>query len=142
MKSILETLREDGSFHTLLELLARSGVVDTLAAGGTLTLFAPDDAAFGRLDLAEIVASPAKLTETLEYHVVEGSLSSGELRGLDCATTLCGKSLAVKVRHGELVVDNGRISKADIFCADGVIHVIDSVFLPNLSGWYGDCGCC
>jgi uncharacterized surface protein with fasciclin (FAS1) repeats len=82
------------------------------------------------------------LVETLKYHVVEGKLSEGEMRELDCSPTLNGKTLAIRVRHGELVVDNGRVMKTDIECSNGVIHVIDSVFRPHLSGWYGDCGCC
>lgn len=142
MKSIVEVLGEEGSFQTLLEMLGSSGLAERLQSGGPFTLFAPDDAAFEKVDLTEIVTSPEKLVETLEYHIVEGCLSSEDLRSLDCAATLCGKSLAVKVRHGELVADNGRLVRTDITCANGIIHVIDSVFLPHLSGWYGDCGCC
>jgi len=65
------------------------------------------------------------------------------LREMDCSQTLNGKSLAIKVKHGDLVVDNAVVVKADIGCTNGVVHhVIDSVFRPRLSGWYGDCGCC
>ena len=142
MKDIIETVFADDSFRTLAGALERAGLVETLKGPGPFTIFAPDDEAFKKLNNEGMLNDNKKLVETLKYHVVEGKLSEGEMRELDCSPTLNGKSLAIRVRHGELVVDNGRVMKTDIECSNGVIHVIDSVFLPHLSGWYGDCGCC
>lgn len=142
MKDIIDTLLAEESFHTFAEALKSGELVETLKGSGPFTLFAPDDSAFARLNLQEILGDKKKLVEMLRYHVVERTLSGEELREIDCSPTLNGKTLAVKVRHGELFVDNGKVMKTDIECTNGVIHVIDSVFLPHLSGWYGDCGCC
>lgn len=142
MKDIFETLVADGSFKTLAEALANADFADRLKGEGPFTLFAPDDEAFTKLDNSEMLADRKQLVETVSYHVVEGKLSEHEMRERDCSPTLNGKSLAIKVKHGELVVDNARVVKSDIECTNGVIHVIDSVFRPLLSGWYGDCGCC
>jgi uncharacterized surface protein with fasciclin (FAS1) repeats len=142
MKDVIDTLLSDESFRTLAEALKSAELVETLKGPGPFTVFAPDDKAFTRLNLQEMMADGKKLVEMLTYHVVEKKLSEEELREIDCSPTLNGKTLAVKVKHGELFVDNGKVMKTDIECTNGVIHVIDSVFLPHLSGWYGDCGCC
>lgn len=142
MKDIIETIGSDSSFSTLSDALKSAELVETLKGPGPYTLFAPDNEAFTKLNLEEILSDGKKLVETITYHVVERKVSGEELREIDCSPTLNGKTLAVKVRHGELVVDNGRVKKTDTECSNGVIHVIDSVFLPHLSGWYGDCGCC
>lgn len=142
MKDIFETLQADESFGMLVEALKNSGLVETLQGAGPFTVFAPNNEAFTKLNLEAILTDNGKLKDTLLYHLVEGKLSEEELRGIDCSPTKNGKTLAVRVKHGELVVDNGKVTATDIACSNGVIHVIDSVFMPHLSGWFGDCGCC
>jgi len=132
MKDIIETIGSDSSFSTLSDALKSAKLVETLKGPGPYTLFAPDNEAFTKLNLEETLSDGKKLVETMTYHVVERKVSGEELREIDCSPTLNGKTLAVKVRHGELVVDNGRVKKTDIECSNGVIHVIDSVFLPHL----------
>jgi uncharacterized surface protein with fasciclin (FAS1) repeats len=142
MKDIFETLQADDSFRTLVDAVKNAGLVETLKEAGPFTLFAADNDAFTKLSLDEILADSKLLKETLLYHLVEGTLSEEDLRTVDCSPTLNGKTLAIRVRHGVVVVDNGNVTTTDITCSNGVIHVIDSVFRPSLSGWYGDCGCC
>jgi len=142
MKDIMETLSAEGSFQTFAAALRNAEFVERLKGPGPFTLFAPDDEAFTKLNLDDILNDGKKLADTIAYHIIEGKLSGEEITKLDCSSTLNGKSLAIKVKHGELVIDNARVLKTDIECSNGVIHVIDSVFLPHLSGWYGDCGCC
>jgi uncharacterized surface protein with fasciclin (FAS1) repeats len=142
MKDIFETLQADDSFRTLVDAVKNAGLEEKLKEAGPFTLFAADNEGFMKLSVEEIMADSKLLKETLLYHLVEGTLTEEDLRTLDCSSTLNGKTLAVRVRHGVLVVDNGNVTKTDIECSNGVIHVIDSVFRPSLSGWYGDCGCC
>lgn len=142
MKNIMETISSDESLSMLAEAFRSAGLEESLAGPGPLTLFAPDNEAFSRLNIDDILGDRKKLIETLSYHVVERKIDGKELMEIDCSPTLNGKTLAIKVKHGELIVDNGKVKKTDIECSNGVIHVIDSVFLPHLSGWYGDCGCC
>ncbi len=142
MKDIFETLQANDSFRTLVAAVEKAGLVETLQEAGPFTLFAADNDGFEKLSVDEIMADSKLLKETLLYHLVEGKLSEEELRAMDCSPTVNGKTLAVRVRHGVLVIDNGNVTTTDIECSNGVIHVIDSVFRPSLSGWYGDCGCC
>jgi uncharacterized surface protein with fasciclin (FAS1) repeats len=142
MKDIFETLQTEDSFRTLVDAVKNAGLVETLKEAGPFTLFAADNDAFTKLSLDEILADSKLLKETLLYHLVEGKLSEEDLRTVDCSPTVNGKTLAIRVKQGVVVVDNGNVTTMDIECSNGVIHVIDSVFRPSLSGWYGDCGCC
>jgi uncharacterized surface protein with fasciclin (FAS1) repeats len=142
MKDIFETLQADDSFRTLVDAVKNADLVETLQGAGPFTLFAADNEAFTKLSLDEVMSDKKLLKETLQYHLVEGVLSEETLRTIDCSPTLNGKTLAVRVKQGVLVIDNGNVTRTDIECSNGVIHVIDSVFRPQLSGWYGDCGCC
>ena len=142
MKDIFETLQAEDSFRTLVDAVKNAGLVETLKEAGPFTLFAADNDAFTKLSLDEILADSKLLKETLLYHLVEGKLSEEDLRTVDCSPTVNGKTLAIRVKQGVVVVDNGNVTTMDIECSNGVIHVIDSVFRPSLSGWYGDCGCC
>lgn len=140
VKTILETLTENGSFKTLLSTLNMVGLSETLKEPGPFTLFAPNDAAFQRVDLEEITRDKENLSSVLRYHLVTGKMMASEVNGNESIYTECGKSLTVHLEEGLPVIDNGKYVKTDIECSNGVIHVIDNVFLPQFSGWY--CACC
>jgi uncharacterized surface protein with fasciclin (FAS1) repeats len=140
VKDILDTLAADGSFQTLLSLLKTAGVADTLREPGPLTLFAPNDAAFARFNIDELTGDPEKLVALLTYHVVDGKLTAAEIARDEQLLTSSGKSLTVLLEEGHQVIDNAKYVTTDIECSNGIIHVIDNVFLPQMSGWY--CGCC
>lgn len=140
MKNILDTLVADGSFQTLLEMLQMAGLADMLREPGPITLFAPDDDAFKRVNIEEITADKEKLVLLLTYHVVQGKLTAAEIARDELLLTSSGKSLTVQLEEGIQVIDNAKYVKTDIECSNGIIHVIDNVFLPHLSGWY--CSCC
>jgi uncharacterized surface protein with fasciclin (FAS1) repeats len=140
MKDILETLTADGSFQTLLEMLAMAGLTDSLKESGPLTLFAPNDDAFMRMKTEELIGDREKLAQLLSYHIVQGKYTTVEVARDESLLTSSGKSLTVLLEEGRQVIDNAKYVKTDIECSNGIIHVIDNVFLPHLSGWY--CGCC
>ncbi len=56
---------------------------------------------------------------------------SKDVINLDSAKTANGKSLRTNAKNGSVMVDKARVVKTDIECANGVIHVIDTVVLPN-----------
>jgi uncharacterized surface protein with fasciclin (FAS1) repeats len=140
VKTILETLAEDGSFQTLLSTLDMVELSARLSKPGPFTLFAPNDAAFQRVNLEELKADADNLRSILSYHLLTGKMTSAEISQNESLYTECGKSLTVHLEEGLPVIDNGKYVKADIECSNGVIHVIDNVFLPQFSGWY--CACC
>jgi uncharacterized surface protein with fasciclin (FAS1) repeats len=140
MQDILSTLALEGSFNTLLALLERTGLTDTLAKEGPFTLFASNDAAFERVKINEVAADREKLVALLSYHIVDGKHSSAEIGRDEHLLTNSGKSLTLHLDEGRQTIDNARYIRTDIECSNGIIHVIDNVFLPQMSGWY--CGSC
>jgi uncharacterized surface protein with fasciclin (FAS1) repeats len=140
MKDILETLKEDGSFQTLLSTLNMTDLGEKLKQPGPFTLFAPNDEAFKRVDFEEITRDKDNLRNLLRYHLLTGTMMADQIKDHESLYTECGKSLTVHLEEGLPVIDNGKYVKTDIKCANGVIHIIDNVFLPQFSGWY--CGCC
>ena len=140
MKTILETLREEGCFRTLLSTLTQADLIAKLEGPGPFTLFAPDDKAFERVNLEEITKDKDNLSSVLKYHLLTRKTTASEIFGTESLYTAAGKSLTVHLEEGKSVIDNGNLVKTDIECSNGVIHLLDNVFLPQFSGWY--CGCC
>lgn len=138
MKDIMETIKADASLGTLAAALEKANLAEWLKGAGPYTLFAPNDDAFTRMDIEKFLQDPNVLTETLTYHLVAGKYSSKDIHemGSGKLVTETGKSLTVELDEGEVVIDNGKFVTADIECANGVIHIIDNVFQPQLSGWY------
>ncbi len=112
-----------------------------LAEGGQFTLFASNDEAFQRMNIDQLAADRNKLVSILTYHIVDGKYTSAEIGRDEQLMTRSGKFLTVHLEEGRQVLDNARYIKTDIECSNGMIHVIDNVFLPQLSGWYCG-GCC
>lgn len=140
MKDILETLTEEGTFYTLLNVLNTTNLAAKLKEGGPFTLFAPNDKAFERVNLDEMASDTGNLAEVLGYHLLTRKMASADIGGHETLYTVAGKSLTVHLEEGRPLIDNARYVKTDIECTNGVIHVIDNVFLPQFSGWY--CGSC
>jgi uncharacterized surface protein with fasciclin (FAS1) repeats len=140
VKSILDTLGADGSFQTLLSTLKMADLTGTLSEPGPFTLFAPNDDAFKRVNVDEITSDRDNLVSLLTYHIIQEKLTAAEIALNEQLMTSNGKSLTVLLEEGLQVIDNAKYVKTDIECSNGIIHVIDNVFLPQFSGWY--CGCC
>jgi uncharacterized surface protein with fasciclin (FAS1) repeats len=131
-KDIVDTAVSAGSFKTLATALQAAGLVDTLKGKGPFTVFAPTDAAFAKIpkaDLDALIADKAKLTAVLTYHVVPGKVMSKDVKAGE-AKTVEGSSLTVSTMGG-VKVDNAKVTTVDIVADNGVIHVIDTVVMPN-----------
>ena len=135
-KDIVDTAVAAGSFQTLAAALQAAGLVETLKGPGPFTVFAPTDAAFAKLPAGTVESllkpeNKAKLTAILMYHVVPGRVLAAQVGGMTSAPTANGQTLAISSENGIVTVDGARVTKADILCSNGVIHVIDTVLLPN-----------
>jgi uncharacterized surface protein with fasciclin (FAS1) repeats len=135
-KDIVDTAVAAGSFKTLAAALQAADLVDTLKGDGPFTVFAPTDEAFAKLPAGTVESllkpeNKAKLQAILTYHVVAGSVSSSEVVKLTSAKTVNGQSVSIKVADGGVSIDGANVVKADIKTSNGVIHVIDSVILPQ-----------
>lgn len=130
---IVDTAVAAGSFTTLVAAVQKAGLVDELKGEGPFTVFAPTDDAFAALlkslDVtAEELLNRSDLADILLYHVVKGNVLSTDLVDGMEVETLNGKK--VKISLNPAMVNDSKISSADIKTTNGVIHVIDSVLLP------------
>ena len=134
-KDIVAVASSAGSFNTLVAAVKAAGLVETLQGPGTFTVFAPTDEAFAKLPkgTVEDLLKPenkSKLVGILTYHVVPGKVMAADVKPMQ-AKTVNGQSLDVKVKDGVVTVDKAKVIKTDVPASNGVIHVIDSVMLPN-----------
>ena len=150
-KNIVENAMNSADHTTLVAAVKAAGLVETLEGPGPFTVFAPTNAAFAKLPMGTVdtLLEPmhkADLTKVLTYHVVPGKLSSADLRkqiaaghGKAMLKTVEGSNLTATLAGdmGDTIVlvdaKGGRstVTIADVFQSNGVIHVIDSVALPN-----------
>jgi uncharacterized surface protein with fasciclin (FAS1) repeats len=146
-KNIVENAVNSKDHTTLVAAVKAAGLVETLSGPGPFTVFAPTNAAFGKLPAGtvETLVKPenkATLTEILTYHVVPGRYTAADIAalagrngGTATLTTVEGENLRfTKSGKGWMVVDakGGRsnITIANVLQSNGVIHVVDSVLMP------------
>lgn len=135
-KDLVTTAVEAGSFKTLAAALQAAGLVDALKSPGPFTVFAPTDEAFAKLPAGtvETLLKPEnkrQLVAVLTYHVVPGKVLAADVVKVKAAATVNGQRVDVKVDGNTVSIDDARVVKTDIACANGVIHVIDKVILPS-----------
>ena len=132
-QDIVDTAVAAGDFNTLVTAVKAAGLVDTLKGDGPFTVFAPTDEAFAKLPdgtVEALLQDKEKLTQVLTYHVVPGKVMSTDVVKLSSAKTVQGQSVKIDASSG-VKIDGANVVKADIETSNGVIHVIDSVILPN-----------
>jgi uncharacterized surface protein with fasciclin (FAS1) repeats len=130
---IVETAVSAGQFTTLVAALKKADLVDTLKGAGPYTVFAPTDEAFAKLPkgaLEGLLEDKEKLTAVLTYHVVPGRVMAADVKP-GAVETVQGESLTISTTNDRVMVNEARIVKTDIAASNGVIHVIDSVVLPQ-----------
>jgi uncharacterized surface protein with fasciclin (FAS1) repeats len=135
-KDIVDTAVAAGQFKTLAAALKAAGLIETLKGEGPFTVFAPTDEAFAKLPAGtvEMLLKPEnkeKLTAILTYHVVAGKVLAKDVVKMDSAKTVEGSEIKIKVKDGKVWVDDAGVTKTDIACSNGVIHVIDAVIMPK-----------
>lgn len=135
-QDIVDTAASAGSFNTLVAAVKAADLVDTLKGAGPFTVFAPTDEAFAKLPpgTVEDLLKPenkAKLQSILTYHVVSGKVLAKDVMKMHAAKTVNGQDVTVKTVKGSVMVGNAKVTKTDIMCSNGVIHVIDTVLMPK-----------
>jgi uncharacterized surface protein with fasciclin (FAS1) repeats len=147
-KNIVENAVNSKDHTTLVAAVKAAGLVDTLSSKGPFTVFAPTNAAFDKLPKDTVptllkAENKDKLTGVLTYHVVAGKLSAADIAEKAKANggkvelkTVAGGTITLMEENGGWVVvdakgDKAKITIADVNQSNGVIHVIDTVLLPN-----------
>jgi uncharacterized surface protein with fasciclin (FAS1) repeats len=147
-KNIIENAVNSADHTTLVAAVKAAGLVDTLQGPGPFTVFAPTNSAFAKLPAGTVDSllkpeSKPTLTKVLTYHVVPGRLSSVDLKkqikmgnGTATLKTVSGGTLWAMMKGNDIVLkdekgDVSMITQANVFQSNGVIHVVDTVVLPN-----------
>jgi uncharacterized surface protein with fasciclin (FAS1) repeats len=147
-KTIVENAVNSPIHKTLVAAVKAGGLVDTLNSTGPFTVFAPTDDAFAKLPAGtvETLVKPENkdtLVKILTYHVVAGRVSSKQLEGMikkgggkATLKTVQGEDLTVTMSGGKIMLTDAKggmatVTTADVFQSNGVIHVIDTVLMPN-----------
>jgi uncharacterized surface protein with fasciclin (FAS1) repeats len=133
---IVETAIAAGDFTTLVAALEAGGLVETLKSEGPFTVFAPTDEAFARLPAGTVEnlllpENKDELVKILTYHVVPGKVKAAEVVNLDSAETANGSDVRIRLQQETVFVNDARVVATDIGASNGVIHVVDTVILPN-----------
>jgi uncharacterized surface protein with fasciclin (FAS1) repeats len=148
-KNIIQNAVNSADHTTLVAAVKAAGLVDTLEGPGPFTVFAPTNQAFDKLPAGTVDSllkpeNKSLLTKVLTYHVVTGRLSSSDLlkkirdgNGTAELTTVEGGKLWVMLHDGKHIMlkdekgGTALVTIADVFQSNGVIHVIDTVVMPN-----------
>ena len=120
-------------FSTLLSLVKKAGLAETLSKPGAYTVFAPTNAAFAKVPKATLNAlakNPAQLKRVLLYHVVAGKVPAAKVVKLRSAKTLAGPTVRITVTGNTVRVNTARVTKTDVMASNGIVHVLDRVLLP------------
>ena len=147
-KDIVDNAVNSADHTTLVAAVKAAGLVDTLKSKGPFTVFAPVNSAFEKLPAGKVETllkpeNKAMLTKVLTYHVVAGNLDSKAVvaaikkgNGKAEFKTVAGGRLWAMLDNGKVVLKDEKggmatVTIADVRQSNGVIHVIDSVVLPN-----------
>lgn len=147
-KDIIDNAVNSKDHTTLVAAVKAAGLVDTLKGKGPFTVFAPTNAAFDKLPAGTVdnLVKPenkAMLTKILTYHVVAGKMDArmlmdqvSKMGGKTTLKTVSGGELVVMTKGDKLVVHDAKngtsfVTIGDVNQSNGVIHVIDTVLMPN-----------
>ena len=147
-KDVVDIAISSEDHTTLVAAVKAAGLVETLKSEGPFTIFAPTNAAFGKLPEGTVASllkpeNKGKLTSILTYHVVNGKLDAGAVvdaikkgHGKVEVKTIQGGTLTAMLKDGAVYLkdENGGMAKVtavDLEGTNGIIHVIDSVVLPK-----------
>jgi uncharacterized surface protein with fasciclin (FAS1) repeats len=138
--TIYEILVADGNFKNLVAAIDKANVSEVKNPPGPFTMFAPNDEAFAKLPpgtLDRIMGDDSILKNVVFYHIVPGLYMAKDLPGLKECKTLCPTDQAQTLKLTKVgdryMVQEATILKPDIKASNGVIHVVDRVFIPKMA---------
>lgn len=147
-KDIIDNAVNSKDHTTLVAAVKAASLVETLKSAGPFTVFAPTNTAFDGLPAGTVATllkpeNKAALTGVLTYHVVSGKMDAAALvkaigmgNGKAMLTTVAGGKLVATASNGVVMITDekggsAKVTTADVFQSNGVIHVVDKVLLPK-----------
>ena len=148
-KNIIENAVNSKDHTTLVAAVKAADLVETLSSEGPFTLFAPTNAAFDALPAGTVEGllkpeAKKQLQGVLTYHVLAGKFDSKAVAeaikkggGKASMKTVAGGELMFSMKGSDLIVmdasgNSAKVTIADVYQSNGVIHVIDAVLLPKM----------
>ena len=134
--NIVEVAVGNKDFSTLVAAVKAAGLVETLSGEGPFTVLAPTNAAFAKIDkekLETVLKDKELLTKILTAHVLKGKVLAADVIKADGkeVETLQGSKYKVVVDGKTVMIGEAKVLKTDVPASNGVIHVIDTVLMPN-----------
>lgn len=147
-KNIIENAVNSKDHTTLVAAVKAAGLVETLSGAGPFTVFAPTNKAFDKLPKGTVPTllkeeNKDTLTKVLTYHVVAGNYSAAKLmdlikkgNGKAMLKTVQGEPLTFSMAKKKVKITDAKggtstVTIPDVNQSNGVIHVVDTVLMPN-----------
>ncbi|MFM2442303.1 MAG: hypothetical protein RL449_945 [Bacteroidota bacterium] len=147
-KTVVDIAVGSADHTTLVAAVKAAGLVETLQSAGPFTVFAPVNAAFAKLPAGTVdyllkPENKATLAKVLTYHVIAGTFDAATVvkaitaaKGSLSLKTVSGGTLTASIKNGKVVLTDEKGGTATVVATDlkagnGIIHVIDTVVLPN-----------
>lgn len=134
-RNLVDSVDSLGSFTVLRKALDVAGLTNVLSGSGPYTIFAPNDAAFGKLPNGTLEdwlkpENKAELVSVLKYHVLPGRASAADVGTMSHPRMMQGQSAAITMEGNKIRIDGANLIGVDIASSNGVIHMIDAVIQP------------
>jgi uncharacterized surface protein with fasciclin (FAS1) repeats len=130
--TVAQTIAANPQLTTATRLIQEAGLTETLQGAGPFTVFVPSDEAFKAVPPAMVDAlgkDKSRLKAVLNYHVVPGALTSGDVKNGPIKTAQGGELSLY--RSGTFVTaDEAVVTTADMRATNGVVHIVDKVLMP------------
>jgi uncharacterized surface protein with fasciclin (FAS1) repeats len=133
--TIIDIAQNNPNFSTFLTAVRAADLTTSLQGTGPFTIFIPTNDAFAKLPngVLQDLLKPEnkdKLKEILLYHIVPGKMLSSDAKTIR-TKSINGKDLNIVVKGDTIKINNANVSKHDVVASNGVIHVIDTVLIPQ-----------
>jgi uncharacterized surface protein with fasciclin (FAS1) repeats len=146
--TIVGVASSNEAFSTLVTAVKAANLVGTLDGAGPFTVFAPTNDAFAKLPAGTVEGllkdeNIPTLTKILTYHVVAGEYKAADVvkaiqanNNSFAVETVAGVMLTLSLQDGAVILtdaagNNSTVTATDVAASNGVIHVIDTVVMPN-----------
>ena len=138
--TIYDTLKANGNYKTLVDLMDRANVGEVHQMPGPFTIFAPDDAAFAKVPpdtLKRIMDDPSIARNVAYFHIIPGKYMVKDLPELKECKSLCPTAAARPLQFSKVdstyLVNDATIIKPDMVESNGIIQGIDMVLIPPMA---------
>ncbi len=127
---------EQTGLNIFVKMLKEADLYETLESANDITVFAPDDHAFNRLekfllDTILKVANREKLVDIFKYHIIPGIMTADAIESVDNIEMLNGQKVDIFKKDSVIMINDAEIIEADIKVKNGIIHKINRVLLPE-----------